>query len=83
MLAKRDSKVRQALLTVMARQSLYRMRTASDYHEMARNGFRVLGRVASPAEPGLAMLRKDDDPEISATAAAALSDVEGWIGSDF
>jgi hypothetical protein len=81
MLGKHDSKARQAVLAVLERQSVCRIRSAGEYHLMARNGFCVLGSVASPAEPQLARLRQDEDPEISALAADSLGDVEGWLQS--
>jgi hypothetical protein len=81
MLGKRDSKARQAVLAVMQRQSIFHVRSAEEYHLLARNGFCVLGGVASPAEPALAKLGQDEDPDISDRATEALGDVRGWMQS--
>jgi hypothetical protein len=83
MLGKRDSKPRQALQTFLERQSVGHIRSAAEYHLMARNGFCVLGRRASPVEPQLAKLSRDKDPDISTMAGAALIDVAGGFPNDF
>lgn len=84
MLGKRDSKARQALQTFIERRSAAHIRSAAEYHLMARNGFCVLGRKASAAEPQLARLSHDQDPDISTMAGAALLDVKGGLpGSSF
>jgi hypothetical protein len=83
MIGKRDSKPRGALQNFMERQSVGHLRSAAEYHLMARNGFCVLGHTASPAEPQLAKLSRDQDPDISTMAGAALIDVAGGFPSDF
>jgi hypothetical protein len=82
MLAKRDSKARQTLQTLLDRQFVGHFRSAAEYHLMARNGFCVLGRMASPVESQLAKLSRDKDPDISRTAGEALLDVSGGFPFD-
>jgi hypothetical protein len=78
MLGRHDSKARQIVLRVLEKQSVLHLRDASDYHLMASDGFYVLGPLALSAEPALAKLREDPDPDIRRMAAVVLLDVERW-----